>query len=555
MAATGRLEAVSPWGRVRGLGSVYAKTLRDSRLAFLIAAGLMGGLMLYLAWGIPSLMGTPQARAEIVRMANEVSGAAQGITGPAVNLGTVGGYIQWKYGPVFLIIAALWSILALSGTLATETQRGSLDFVAAAPFGKRRIALEKVAAHVSVLSATLVIMALVGWLATGTFGTLSGDAVPLEAAFGYALWVWVMALWFGGLAFALAPILGRGAAGGIAGFLLFTGWVLGNYESAMASSGWVANVTPWAWTYDHLPLAGQYDWPTLVPVGIVASVFLVLGVEVFARRDLLATSAVRLPGLPRITIGLGGATGRALGERLPAAMSWGLGIGIFGMLMASISRTMADEVAKSPDLARVLSTAFPTFDVLTAGGFLQLMVQLLLIVVGFAAATLVAGWGSDETSGRLELLLATPLDRRAWVIRSGLGVFLAIAAMTLLMAVLISLGAAGAGSDALTPVIGTGMLGLYAAALAGVGFAVGGWLRTSIAGEAVAAIVIVTYLVDLLSPALQLPDWFHQLALTAHLGQPMVGSWDWPGMAACVIIAVGGLLIGARGFARRDVGR
>ena len=46
---------------------------------------------------------------------------------------------------------ALWSILALSGTLAGEASRGSLDFVAAAPFGKRRIALEKLAAHLTML--------------------------------------------------------------------------------------------------------------------------------------------------------------------------------------------------------------------------------------------------------------------------------------------------------------------------------------------------------------------------------------------------------------------
>ena len=56
-----------------------------------------------------------------------------------------------------------------------------------------------------------------------------------------------------------------------------------------------------------------------------------------------------------------------------------------------------------------------------------------------------------------------------------------------------------------------------------IGLAVGGLVRTSIAGEIVAALVIVTFLVDLVAPALKLPDWVHQLALTAHLGQPMVG--------------------------------
>jgi hypothetical protein len=111
-----------------------------------------------------------------------------------------------------------------------------------------------------------------------------------------------------------------------------------------------------------------------------------------------------------------------------------------------------------------------------------------------------------------------------------------------------------AGSDAITPMVGTTTLGLYAAALAGVGFAVGGW-RTSVAAESVALLVVVMYLIDLIVPALQLPDWIHQLALTAHLGQPMVGVWDPAGVVACIALAAGGLLIGGWGMRSRDVAR
>lgn len=40
-----------PWhislaSRLYGFGSIYAKTIRDSRLAFIIVAGLLAGLML-----------------------------------------------------------------------------------------------------------------------------------------------------------------------------------------------------------------------------------------------------------------------------------------------------------------------------------------------------------------------------------------------------------------------------------------------------------------------------------------------------------------------------
>jgi putative exporter of polyketide antibiotics len=101
--------------------------------------------------------------------------------------------------------------------------------------------------------------------------------------------------------------------------------------------------------------------------------------------------------------------------------------------------------------------------------------------------------------------------------------------------------------------VGSAVLGVYAAAIAGVGFAIGGLWRTSLAAEVAALIVVATYLVDLIAPPLKLPDWVHQLALTAHLGQPMVGQWDVPGVVACVAIAAGGVLLGAWGMARRDV--
>jgi ABC-2 type transport system permease protein len=543
-----------PWSRVYGLGSIYAKTMRDSRLAFIVAAGLMGGIMLVVSGAITKAYPTAASRVELASLATSVSGVAAGIAGKAVNVGTMGGYVQWKYGPFFLFIAAIWSMMALSGTLASEAHGGSLEFVATSPFGKRRIALEKVTAHLTVMTLTVVIVGLAAWLAGAAFATLPEDAISVQAAVGYALWVGLMGLFFGGLAFALAQFFGRGFGAGVAGFALIAGWLLQGYAATVPVFTPFALLTPWAWTADHLPLAGQYNWPSLIPTAIATAALLAIGVEAFARRDLGAQQAVWTPRLPRPLRGLHGPVGRSISERLSVTLAWGLGLGVFTLGMAAISKALADDVAKSPDLLKTFSQIFPSFAITTAGGFMQLMIQLEYIVVGFAAATLVAGWASDETSGRLDMLLATPLARSRWAVSSGLGVYAAIVVMTAIMAVAIGVGAQSAGSDALTPMAGTIALGLYAAALAGIGFAVGGF-RTSIAAEAVALIVIATYLIDLIVPALKLPDWVHQLALTAHLGQPMVGVWDPAGIVACVVIAVGGLALGGWGMRSRDVAR
>ena len=70
---------------------------------------------------------------------------------------------------------------------------------------------------------------------------------------------------------------------------------------------------------------------------------------------------------------------------------------------------------------------------------------------------------------------------------------------------------------------------------------------------ATAALALGFFLWDFIGSALRLtPEWL-DLSLTRHLGQPMVGTWDWPGMLLLAVMAVGGLLVGAWGMRRRDV--
>jgi ABC-2 type transport system permease protein len=240
---------------------------------------------------------------------------------------------------------------------------------------------------------------------------------------------------------------------------------------------------------------------------------------------------------------------------LPAALAWGLGLGTYGLVMAASSRPVTETFAASPGLAEAVKSILPGMDITSAAGFLQLaFVDLGFVLVGLVAATFVAGRASDETAGRLELQLATPLSRARWALASGIAVGAAIAVVSVLLAVAIGAGVAWAGDDPVNPAVGTLVLAAYGAALAGVGIAVGGVFRASVAMPVVLALAIGTFLLDLLAPALRLPDWVGNLALTSHLGQPMIGEWALPGIAACLALAVGGLVVGAWGMSRRDVG-
>ena len=229
-------------------------------------------------------------------------------------------------------------------------------------------------------------------------------------------------------------------------------------------------------------------------------------------------------------------------------------MGLMGALLASLVGSFAKQVGGS-SLVTTFATIFPGYDFGTAGGWLQLYLALFYIAAGLAAATFVSKWASDETEGRLEEVLASPLSRARWVIAGGIATIAAVVLVTAIVAVAIGLGASAGGAAAGDALLGSASLGLYAVAIVGVGVAVGGLWRTSLAAEIAVLVVIATYLIDLLAPPLKLPDWFHQLALTAHLGQPMIGQWDVAGVIACLVLATGGVLLGAWGINRRDIAR
>ena len=125
--------------------------------------------------------------------------------------------------------------------------------------------------------------------------------------------------------------------------------------------------------------------------------------------------------MPRPLLGLSGPVARAISLNLAPALAWGVGR---RPLRPGVRRRGAGLHGAAAGLARSSSscceTVFPGVDYASAGGFLQLLfVELGVILAGLAAATFVGGWASDETSGRLEMVLATPLSRVRWAIAGG----------------------------------------------------------------------------------------------------------------------------------------
>jgi ABC-2 type transport system permease protein len=549
----GALSPPSALSRGYGFGSVFGKTLRDSRWAILVVGLLIGAITVLVAVTVATGYPTQADRAKLAAELTLLPAFFQGILGDPINIETLPGFISWRslnFAPIFI---GIWSILALSGTLAGEAGRGSLELVVAVPQRRSAIALQKVVAHVVGLIVAMTLAATITWLATIVTATLPGDQTSLATSLSHYAWVGVCSLFGGAVAFALGPFLGRSLAAGAAALVLVGSYVINGFAATVSFFDSIRWLSIFSWTGDHRPLAGIVDWPPVLAVAAICVLLLAAGVAGFVLRDV--ASAMSLRG------GIGGGAWstrgpilRGFSERLPVALSFGLGTGILGFYLAVSAEDLARLFADLPEFTELIGTVFPGIDLATAAGLLQLMFfGFAILLIGLASAVLAAGSWGDERDDRLEMILAAPMTRFAWTLRNGVGTMLAVFVLATAIAVPIAVGAALIGDDALTPSAGVMVLGLYAAALVGVGYAVGGLISPSLAGMAVGIYVVGAFLLEIIGTPLDAPDWLLDLSLARHLGQPMVGTYDAVGMAVCAVLAIGGLVIGSWGFSRRDL--
>ena len=389
------------------------------------------------------------------------------------------------------------------------------------------------------------------------FATLPGDDISVGAAAGYAIWL--------GPARARRRVASPSHSRHSSAVGRRRGSPAPSCSAASSSTAtsWrsralapFANLTWFGWTSNHVPLAGLYDWASLALVALVRRRPGGIGVEAFMRRDLGATSAIPTPSLPRCP----GRPSRACLRGPPASSSpqrlaWGIGIGFFGLVIAGSGRSFFEQLDKSPDFKRLLDNLFPGVDIGSVGGFLELaFIEFGLILAGLAAATFVSYWASDETSGRLDMLLATPLQRRRWVV-SGRGRdprrdrphgrrSRPPASR--------SEACCRAGTSRRRSSVRSRSDCMPSLSVAS-GSRSPGSSAPAAAGAAIAILTAVIWLLDVIVPAFGLPAFVHDLALSAHYGQPMLGVWDPVGIVVSLMLAVGGVAIGAWGFARRDL--
>ena len=161
-------------------------------------------------YGFARVLDPRAARAAFIAALTSLPPALRGLLGEPINIETLGGFLSWRVGNFLPVLLGLWSVIALSGTLAGEAAKGSLDLLAATPQSRRSIALEKLAGHVTAVAFAMLILAVSIWVGRRGVRVAAGRRDPDRGRPGPGRpCTGVMMLAVGGVAFATAPLVGR----------------------------------------------------------------------------------------------------------------------------------------------------------------------------------------------------------------------------------------------------------------------------------------------------------------------------------------------------------
>ena len=467
----------------------------------------------------------------------------QAIYGRSYGIDTIGGFAAWRVGGLTVLVAAVWGALSATRLLRGEEEAGRVELLLAGPTTARSWFDHVVA----VLLGGQAVAAVGLWFGLVVTGVPVAGAGLLAVAVGTSGFVGVGC---GALSAQCLPTRRRAAVwagGALGGAYLFR--VLADGSDSLRSLRWV---TPFGWTEEIRPFAGDRFWAVGVPLALMAmSLFVARWLA--GHRDLQgAVVSDHDSGPARETgvDGIGVLTRRILWSSL---RGWALGLGAFAGVMGLLARDVADFARRSDgyaDVARRLGISDPA----SPAAFVGLSFSFLAVLsVAFVASQVIAA-RTDEADGRIDLLLSQPLGRRRWLWTRTAHVGVGSVVLALVMAATTWSGVEVRGGG-LTPAqaLAAGMNLLPLAVLvAGVGAAAHGVVPRATAPIAI-GFVVVGYLVELVGSLLRAPSWVLDLSPFHHLAPVPAAGWRIGPTLIFVAVGLLGMVVGTTAFARRDL--
>jgi ABC-2 type transport system permease protein len=516
--------------------------LRRDRVKLPAWVGGLGLFVVYIGAALPQLAPTEDDLEAVVPLLEQPVGRM--FTGPAYGMTepTYERFFAAGYAPYLFLLAALMSILLVTRHTRGEEQTGRAELVRAGVAGRH-------AALTAALGVALVTNALAAAV-VALLAVANGFAVPGSVLVGCA--VGMVGLAFAGVTAVTVQLSEHSrTAAGIAGAVLGLAFLLRALGDMAAVGGSAASwASPLGWAAQTAPYVLD-RWEPLLLLAALAAAGAVLAFRLQDRRDLGASLLAVRPGRAEGGRTLGTPLGLAVRLQRGAVMAWGSAIVVLGAVNGAFTQAMLDAAEDMPVAVREM---FGT-DALVAG-----YLAFLAVFSGYLTAAYVvhamSSLRTEESRGRVDVVLATPTGRAAWLGSHLTAVGVGAGLVLLVSGVGTGAAAAGVtGDGSLLVDVVLAHVTLLPAVLLVLGLCalLLGWapqLMVPVGWALVAVMVLVGNFGELLD----LPAWVVALSPLSHLASMPVEPFEALPFAVLLVLALAAVALGLVGLRRRQVG-
>jgi polyether ionophore transport system permease protein len=470
---------------------------------------------------------------------------------------TVGGYVQFRAFGSLAVLFAIWALVSATAAARGDEERGLVEAVLAAGLSRPRL----LAARMGAFAGACFIAALAAGLGLEIGAATGGESVPISAALEAAVVLAALALCCYALTLLVSQFTSARNANAVAGSLLLALFLVNSLSRTFDSLLTWRSLSPFRYYELSRPLSpdGNFDvGATLVLVATIA-IAGALAAMAFERRD-LRSPLVRLPTRTRPVTYEATASPlwripivRGLNEQRLGLCVWAAGVGALAAVFVVLTKSLVQPLLAVP-LLRQYFDSFINGDVYRSFlGFLWFSTAELLLA-GFAIAQ-VARWSTEDTDGRLELVLSNPVSRANVVVERAIVLTLGALFVVAVSGVAVSLEARSQSInvDSSHLIQATLLLVPFTLTFAAVGALIAARIPRATVGL-LGGLAFASYLITELGPLFKWPAWAQDLSAFKLYGEPLTNGIDRTGLAIMVFVVVVGFGASMLVMQRRDIG-
>ncbi|MDA0988897.1 MAG: ABC transporter permease subunit [Chloroflexi bacterium] len=479
---------------------------------------------------------------------------------------TLGGFVHWRAYGLFSLMFGIWGVMAGTGSTRGQEDHGNWEQWLAAGIPRTRLIVLSTVGFLAAaaIPVLLILVATMLGSAAGGIPEIPDDSLRVSAVSAEVLSLFALTWACFGVGMLSGQIMSnsRGATGlGVS--VVLSLFFLNSMSRTLSGLDGLTWLSPFSWFDKTNPMVpgGAADITGIVVLFATAIALSAITVKMFLHRD-LGSALIRRTLLrpadytPSTNLLLRIPVVADIYEQRLSLASWTIGTVVMAAFIGSFAKSALDFMVDSPSLAPYLEILLQGNDnvyeaMLGYSGF-----NLMQLILAAFVITVVSRWASDDTDGRLEIILSTPISR--WRVLVERVLMLAIASLTLILtSSTVMVGTLAAQGIDVSPgrVISASLLMLpFALGFAAGGTALATW-RPRIAVGVMSVIAVTSFLLVQIGPLLSWPDWVLNMSVFSQVGNPVTQGIYWTGLWLMMAMILVGFTVSWRNFLVRDVGR